>query len=90
MSIPKQYVLRHIYMGEFSCENRHFVFFFLKSRIGHLHGARFTQDLVRAVSPDMPQKSQIAAVTHTGKILRRWLHTIATRRCHLHIKTASQ
>ena len=37
-----------------------------------------------------PQKNQIAAVAHTGKILTRFSHKIATRRSHLHVETASQ
>ena len=37
-----------------------------------------------------PQKYQIAAVTHAGDILARCSHTIATRKSHLHVETASQ
>ena len=37
-----------------------------------------------------PPKNQIAAVTHTGEILPRRSHTVATRRSHLHVETACQ
>ena len=40
----------------FSCEIRHFAFFSFSNRVGHLHGARFTWDLVCAISLDTPQK----------------------------------
>ena len=35
-----------------------------------------------------PPKNQIVAVTHTGEILPRRSHTVATRRSHLHVETA--
>ena len=37
-----------------------------------------------------PPKNQIVAVTHTGEILTRRSHSIATRWSHLHVETACQ
>ena len=64
----------------FSCENRHFAFFL--PQIAHV--TYTTQDSREILSArycqTRPPKSQIAAGTHTGEILTRCSHTIATRR----------
>ena len=46
--------------------------------------------LLPSLRQTRPQKNQIAAVTHTGEILTRCSHTVATRRSHLHVETACQ
>ena len=41
------------------------------------------------IIPDTTQKNQVAAVTHTGRILTLYLRTIAAHRSHLHMRMKS-
>ena len=76
--------------ASFSCENRHFAFFL--SQIALI--TYTAQDLRKILSAryrqTRPPKNQIAAVTHTGEILTRCSHTIATTWSHSHVETACQ
>ena len=62
-------------------------FFFLKSRRSLTRRKIHARYSLRDIARHAPKKNQIAAVTHTGGILTRCSHTIATRRSHLHVET---
>ena len=74
----------------FSCENQHSAFFL--SQIAYVtYTAQDSREILSArYRQTRPTINQIAAVTHTGEISTRCLHTIATRGSHLHVETACQ
>ena len=65
-------------------------FFFLKSRRSLTRAQDSREILSARYRQTRNPKNQIAAVTHTGEILPRRSHTVATRRSHLHVETACQ
>ena len=74
----------------FSCENRHFAFFLSQIALVTYTAQDSREILSARYRQTRPQKNQVVAVTHTGEILTRRSHTIATRRSHLQVETACQ
>ena len=58
-------------------------FFFFKSRKSLTRRKIHERFCLRSIATHAPKKNQTAAVIHTGEILTRRSHTIATRRSHL-------